>query len=182
MLTSNGSSAPTWTSPTANITITDDTTTNASFYPVMVAAAGSAQNATITTTKLYFNPSTGDLSVTNLNTLSDMTLKTDFQAIDNPLLYYPINIANDIRPDQLAYKQYQDPYTSWIIYLSNDIIDPYFEWYLNDSQLINFVKDKYGSMDSAMNKVAYYINNYIDQPNITTAGLVGTNLASGVMN
>ena len=90
------------------------------------------------------------------------------QAIDNPLLYYPTNIANDIRPDQLAYKQYQDPYTSWIIYLSNDIVDPYFEWYLNDSQLINFVKDKYGSMDSAMNKVAYYINNYIDQPNITT--------------
>ena len=71
--------------PGTIINATNDTATNASFYPVMVAASGSSQTATVTTTKLYFNPSTGDLSATNVNTLSDARLKMDFEHIDNPL-------------------------------------------------------------------------------------------------
>lgn len=71
--------------PGTTINATDDTTTNASFYPVLVSSAGSAQTATVTTTKLYFNPSTGDFSATNVNTLSDARLKYDFVEIESPL-------------------------------------------------------------------------------------------------
>jgi len=71
--------------PGTSINATNDTTTNASFYPVMVAASGSSQTATVTTTKLYFNPSTGDLSATNVNTLSDISMKMDFEFIQDPI-------------------------------------------------------------------------------------------------
>jgi len=69
----------------SKINATDDTTTNASFYPVMVAAAGSSQTATVTTTKLYFNPSTGTINATEVNTLSDLTMKSDLVELADPL-------------------------------------------------------------------------------------------------
>ena len=69
--------------PSTTINATDDTTTNATHYPVFVAAAGSNQTAEVSTTKLYFNPSTGDLSATNFNSLSDVTFKENFKTIDN---------------------------------------------------------------------------------------------------
>ena len=66
------------------ITSTDDTSTNASFYPVMVNAAGTTSNIVVTTTKLYFNPSTGNMSATQFNTLSDARVKTNIEVINDP--------------------------------------------------------------------------------------------------
>ena len=56
---------------------------NDEVYPVFVTAAGSNQTAEVSTTKLYFNPSTGDLSATNFNSLSDATFKENFKSIEN---------------------------------------------------------------------------------------------------
>lgn len=65
VLTSNGSSAPSWTSPTASIAITDDTTTNSIRYPLFSAAtSGSISTEYTSSTKYQFNPSTGTLSAT----------------------------------------------------------------------------------------------------------------------
>lgn len=47
--------------PGNTIASTDDTSTNSTFYPVIVGGTGS-QTAKVSTTKLTFNPSTGDLS------------------------------------------------------------------------------------------------------------------------
>lgn len=68
------------------ITSTDDTSTNASFYPVMVNGAGTTSNVIVTTTKLYFNPSTGNMSATQFNTLSDARVKNNIQIIDDPFM------------------------------------------------------------------------------------------------
>jgi Base plate wedge protein 53 len=87
--------------------------------------------------------------------------------IRNPYVYYPQDIRNGIRPDQLAFSAYNDPYTSWMIYISNQIVDPYYEWYLNDSEFTNYIKSKYGSLAAATNKVMYYRNNWVDQPSIS---------------
>jgi hypothetical protein len=51
----------------------------------MVGAAGSSQTAKVTTTKLYFDASTGRVSATEFNSLSDITMKTDFIQIPNSL-------------------------------------------------------------------------------------------------
>lgn len=70
--------------PSTLINATNDTTT-VTLYPVMIGAAGSNQTPKTTTTKLYFDAATGTLSATELNSLSDITLKKDIKPIDDAL-------------------------------------------------------------------------------------------------
>tara|TARA_A100001234_G_C12483004_1_gene324348 strand:- start:197 stop:631 length:435 start_codon:yes stop_codon:yes gene_type:complete len=63
--------------------ISDDTTTNSSFYPVFVN--GNGVGLKTSTAKLYFNPSTGRLSATIVNSLSDEKLKKDISTIDGAI-------------------------------------------------------------------------------------------------
>jgi len=66
VLTSNGSSAPTWTTPASAITIVDDTTTNSTRYPLFAAATtGEVSTEYVSSTKYQFNPSTGELTSTS---------------------------------------------------------------------------------------------------------------------
>jgi hypothetical protein len=68
VLTSNGASAPTWqTLPASGITITDDTTTNATRYLAFTSAtSGTITGQNVASTKLQFNPSTGAFTATSL--------------------------------------------------------------------------------------------------------------------
>jgi hypothetical protein len=67
VLTSNGSGAPTWTTPTAYATVTDDTTTNATRYILFAATTtGNLTTEYVSSTKLKFNPSTGALTANQL--------------------------------------------------------------------------------------------------------------------
>jgi len=66
VVTSNGASAPTWQAlPASGITITDDTTTNATRYITFTnATSGTITGENVSSTKLQYNPSTGTLSST----------------------------------------------------------------------------------------------------------------------
>jgi hypothetical protein len=61
---------------------TDDTTTAATYYPLFATTAGGTAAKTAST-KLQFNPSTGQLSATLINTLSDQRLKTNITTVTN---------------------------------------------------------------------------------------------------
>ena len=64
VLTSNGASAPTWTTVTSGITIADDTTTNATRYLTFTSATtGNITTENVASTKLQFNPSNGLFSL-----------------------------------------------------------------------------------------------------------------------
>ena len=65
VLTSNGSSAPTWTTPASAITISDDTSTVTTRYPLFAdATSGSASTIYTSSTKYQYVPSTGILTAT----------------------------------------------------------------------------------------------------------------------
>jgi hypothetical protein len=65
VLTSNASGAPTWTTPTSAITITDDTTTVSTRYPLFAAVtSGTLSTEYTSSTKYQYVPSTGTLSAT----------------------------------------------------------------------------------------------------------------------
>ena len=65
VLTSNASGAPTWTTPTSAITITDDTTTATTRYPLFAAVtSGTLSTEYTSSTKYQYVPSTGTLSAT----------------------------------------------------------------------------------------------------------------------
>jgi hypothetical protein len=68
VLTSNGTSAPTWTTPTAYATVTDDTTTNAVRYPLFAdQTTGNLATTLVSSTKYNFNPSSGLLTATGFS-------------------------------------------------------------------------------------------------------------------
>jgi hypothetical protein len=68
VLTSGGSGAPTWSAPTAVTTVTDDTTTNATRYPLFAnQTSGTITNEYTSSTKLQFNPSTGIFTATGFS-------------------------------------------------------------------------------------------------------------------
>jgi len=66
VLTSAGSAAaPTWTTITSGVSITDDTTTNSTRYPLFTSVTtGSITTEYVSSTKFQFNPSTGILTST----------------------------------------------------------------------------------------------------------------------
>ena len=65
VLTSNASGAPSWTTPTAAITVTDDTTTASTRYPLFAAVtSGTLSTEYTSSTKYQYVPSTGTLSAT----------------------------------------------------------------------------------------------------------------------
>jgi hypothetical protein len=67
-------------------TITNTLTTNSNYYLGMSSTNSGAWTTAYTSdTKLYFNPSTGTLNSTNLNSLSDATKKNNIIKIENAL-------------------------------------------------------------------------------------------------
>ena len=68
VLTSNGSGVPTWSSAGTSITLSDDTTTNATRYPLFAAAtSGTVSTEYTSSTKYQYNPSTGVLTATGFS-------------------------------------------------------------------------------------------------------------------
>jgi hypothetical protein len=68
VLTSNGSGTPTWATPASSITLSDDTTTNATRYPLFAnATSGTVSTEYVSSTKYQFNPSTGVLTSTSFS-------------------------------------------------------------------------------------------------------------------
>ena len=76
----------TYAVPASGTTITDDTSTNATYYPVLTTAtSGSISAANVSSTKLTYNPSTGNLAATIHYASSDSRFKDDVVVIPNAL-------------------------------------------------------------------------------------------------
>jgi hypothetical protein len=68
VLQSNGSGAPTWVTPAAAVTISDDTTTATARYPLFAAVTtGTITTEYVSSTKLQYVPSTGVLTATGFS-------------------------------------------------------------------------------------------------------------------
>lgn len=76
----------------SGVDVSDDTTTNASVYPTWVSANNGNQAAKVSSSKLYFNPSTGQLNSTDFNSLSDVRKKKDVHTITDA-----VNVVSQLR-------------------------------------------------------------------------------------
>ena len=66
----------------AGTTLTDDTTTNGTYYPwLTTSTSGSVSTANVSSTKLFFNPSTGTLTATVHTSNSDERLKENWENV-----------------------------------------------------------------------------------------------------
>jgi hypothetical protein len=77
VLTSQGTSAPIWANNAASVSITDDTTTNTTYYPLVAnQTTGQITTEYTSSTKLKYNPSTGTLNATTFSGGATLTSGT----------------------------------------------------------------------------------------------------------
>ena len=74
--------------------------------------------------------------------------------------FYTYTIEEGYRIDSIAHDYYDDVNFDWLIYQTNDIVDPYYQVSLNQFEFEEFIKKKYGSVREATRKTALYRNNF----------------------
>ena len=70
--------------------------------------------------------------------------------------YFPYSIPEAERPDITSFKVYGDVKYTWLIFLINDIHDPIYDWPMATRDLVNFIKDKYGTINAAQTEIHHY--------------------------
>lgn len=73
------------------------------------------------------------------------------------------------RADQVAWAYYGDDRLAWVVYLVNDIIDPWHDWPLASSELEDHITVKYGSLDRANEKILHWRTNWSEFENTITS-------------
>ena len=93
-----------------------------------------------------------------LDVITNINFRFVFDAAfkSNTAAYYEYIIQDGDTPEILAYKLYGSSERHWIILLYNDIIDPLFDWPLQQSVLNNFIENKYGSISWSQSNVKNY--------------------------
>ena len=76
--------------------------------------------------------------------------------LSNPAAIYSYTVNNDLRPDQVAHLYYGDSELLWLIFLANNIVDPYYGWPLTQNTFQDFLISKYGSIATAKTTIKHY--------------------------
>ena len=85
----------------AGSTVFNDTTTNQEFFPLFTATtSGTITASGISTSKLTYNPSSGEVTAVDFNSTSDFNLKTNIQTVENSL-----EIVNNLRGVSFEWKE-----------------------------------------------------------------------------
>jgi len=104
-------------------------------------------------------------------TVVDITKRATLldKVYNDPLIYYPYTISDEERADQLSFRYYEDPYKSWLIYFSNKIVDPYYEWFIHEREFNEFITKKYGSYYIPQQKIKHYKNSWNSEESINVS-------------
>lgn len=88
---------------------------------------------------IYNDPVLGQKLLTNLMARVSMMPQT----LQNPLVFYPYDIQEGDTPEIIAYKYYGDSYKYWMVLFANQIMDPQWQWPIDNLTLDNYLSDKY---------------------------------------
>jgi|688.fasta_scaffold71875_2 hypothetical protein len=72
------------------------------------------------------------------------------------------------RPDLLSYNYYGSSKFDWMIYLTNNIVDPYYDYYKSTEDFKNYMETKYGSNSNARSITLFYRLNWHEDERLIT--------------
>lgn len=106
----------------------------------------------------------------NSNLAVNILAKVKFNqaALKASAIYYPYTIREGERPDVIAANYYDDARYSWLIYMANDIIDPMHDWPMTEEELHKYIVKKYGSLEKAVEGVAFWRTNWYEDDTMLT--------------
>ena len=61
------------------------------------------------------------------------------------MLFDKYDVKENEKPEDVAYKWFNDAELHWVILMTNNITDRYYEWPMNQVQFAEFLTDKYGA-------------------------------------
>jgi len=67
---------------------------------------------------------------------------------DEASLYDVYDVPNGEKPEDTAFKHFGDPELHWVILLTNNITDRYYDWPLTDQDFETYVTQKYDNPDA----------------------------------
>jgi len=62
---------------------------------------------------------------------------------NNPYLYYPYTVSEGERAEDIANFYYGSVDYVWLVYMANNIIDPYHEWPMDPQTFNDYLVEKY---------------------------------------
>lgn len=63
----------------------------------------------------------------------------------NPYVFLPYTVKNDEKPEDVSFYYYGSVDYVWLIYLANNIIDPYYDWPMSQANFGNYIIDNYAA-------------------------------------
>lgn len=89
---------------------------------------------------------------------------------ENVYSYYEITVPDEETLTTIADKYYGDPEYHWVIAMTNNIVDPLFDWPMGYRDFQKYIKNKYGTIAAAQTTVRHYTrtikrttsNNFVD--------------------
>jgi len=101
--------------------------------------------------------------------LKDMMVRVYYRGgfDDEKATYNFYDVLDGERPEDVSFKAYGSQDYHWVILLFNEMLDPYYDWYMSQSNLLKYVKGKYDDM----NAIKHYVDNegYINSVGIGVA-------------
>lgn len=90
-------------------------------------------------------------TTTALDTVTNIIARFSFEneIKNNSNLFYPYDIQDGDTPEIIASKYYGSPERHWVVLMFNDIIDPQYDWPLDQRTLITYINDKYSANGAA---------------------------------
>jgi hypothetical protein len=98
---------------------------------------------------VYYNISGLDKGVFDLATNLLVRVGIIQELLGNVFNYYNYTIKDGETPEMVAENWYGRAESHWIVLLTNNIIDPQFNWPLDDDSFQKFIITKYGSISAA---------------------------------
>ena len=89
--------------------------------------------------------------------------------MQNIEVFYQYAVQDGDTPEIVASKYYSDPNRYWMVLFANQMIDPYFDWILNQNDFNNNIVKKYGDIGTAQGTL-----HHVNQQQIVTTTLNGT--------
>lgn len=77
--------------------------------------------------------------------VTDITRRVDFRktTFADPYAFQPFQIRGDDRAEDIANFYYESVEYTWLVWMSNRIIDPYFEWPMTNENFDRYIIKKY---------------------------------------
>lgn len=92
-------------------------------------------------------------NITSVAAISEATKK-------QRAVFYDYTLEDFMRPDTLSNLYYDSPDYTYLIYLANDVVDPYYDFNISDSSFEKFIENKYGSAEAARSRIIFWRSNW----------------------